>query len=300
MATASPSVLVISTDHNALNRALCDPSGLGFAMSTSKGQPTDYAVWKKPTERIAPHWSAQLYKAPLPDSSGGRRWSFPGRRNVISIRTHEMPSTLHSKRMLEFLTQDLRHHWIVGFLNLPTHQVAVAPAPILNLWRLISSLLVAARHSILCLPVAARHCCIATATRHSLPQTYTSFCCFCLRFFFIFSRFFTSGQVKGNARHGRSRHPPTNQSFRVCRVNLATPKVAIGANHQKPSHEGFKFNTKKCVASPVLRGMISLSSRHPGQEGQYSIRASTLFPSSYLVHPDHQRTHVTSSDDKKQ
>ena len=38
---------------------------------------------------------------------------------------------------------------------------------------------------------------------------------------------FTFGQVKGNALDGRSRHPPTNQSFRVCKVNLATLKVAI-------------------------------------------------------------------------
>ena len=36
-------------------------------------------------------------------------------------------------------------------------------------------------------------------------------------------RFFTFGQVEGNARDGRSRH----QSFRVCKVNFATLKVAI-------------------------------------------------------------------------
>ena len=30
-----------------------------------------------------------------------------------------------------------------------------------------------------------------------------------------------------NPRHGRSRHRPTNQSFRVCKVNLATLKVAM-------------------------------------------------------------------------
>ena len=38
--------------------------------------------------------------------------------------------------------------------------------------------------------------------------------------FFLEFYFFSFGQVKGNARHGRSRH----QSFRVC--NLASPKVA--------------------------------------------------------------------------
>ena len=49
-----------------------------------------------------------------------------------------------------------------------------------------------------------------------------------LAFLFIFfcKRFFAFGQVKGNARHGRSRHRPTNQSFRVCKVNPATPMVA--------------------------------------------------------------------------
>ena len=56
-------------------------------------------------------------------------------------------------------------------------------------------------------------------------------------FLFIFSffflkkkRFLTFGQVKKDARYGRSRHPltnqPTNQSFRVCEVNLATLKLA--------------------------------------------------------------------------
>ena len=36
----------------------------------------------------------------------------------------------------------------------------------------------------------------------------------------IFLKFFTCRQVKGNARDDRSRQ----QSFRVCEVNLATPK----------------------------------------------------------------------------
>ena len=47
-----------------------------------------------------------------------------------------------------------------------------------------------------------------------------------LFFFLVLERFFTFGQVEGNACSGRSRHRPTNQSFRVCKVNLATLKVA--------------------------------------------------------------------------
>ena len=45
---------------------------------------------------------------------------------------------------------------------------------------------------------------------------------------FFKKNFFTFGAVKGNARDGRSRHRPTNQS-RVCKVNLATRNVAIKA-----------------------------------------------------------------------
>ena len=47
-----------------------------------------------------------------------------------------------------------------------------------------------------------------------------------MRFLFIFLRFFTFGRSKSNSRDGRSRHRQTNQSFRVCNVNLATLKVA--------------------------------------------------------------------------
>ena len=51
------------------------------------------------------------------------------------------------------------------------------------------------------------------------------FLVFSLRFFSLFlflKKICTFGQVKSNAR----RHRPTNQSFRVCKVNLATIKVA--------------------------------------------------------------------------
>ena len=46
-------------------------------------------------------------------------------------------------------------------------------------------------------------------------KTCVSFYLFLVFFFFacvcfIFERFFTFGQVKGNARDGRSRHQPTN------------------------------------------------------------------------------------------
>ena len=60
------------------------------------------------------------------------------------------------------------------------------------------------------------------------------FLIFCLIvFFFDFLRFFTFGQVKSNARDGRSRHPTTNQSFRVCKVNIATVQVANKKNPKK-------------------------------------------------------------------
>ena len=57
----------------------------------------------------------------------------------------------------------------------------------------------------------------------------------CVSFHFLvgFSRFFTFGQVKSNARDGRSRHHgDINQSVRVCKVNLATLKVATSRGSQ--------------------------------------------------------------------
>ena len=48
------------------------------------------------------------------------------------------------------------------------------------------------------------------------------FLCFLLFFLKVLYR-----QVIGNARYGRSRHRPTNQSFRVCDVDFAALKVAI-------------------------------------------------------------------------
>ena len=44
-------------------------------------------------------------------------------------------------------------------------------------------------------------------------------------------RLFTFGLVKGNARCGRSQHRSTNQSVRVCQVNLATPKAAMNTGY---------------------------------------------------------------------
>ena len=49
--------------------------------------------------------------------------------------------------------------------------------------------------------------------------------CF-LDFFEKKKRFSAFGQVKGDARYGRPRHRPM-KVFQVCRVNLATLKVAI-------------------------------------------------------------------------
>ena len=55
------------------------------------------------------------------------------------------------------------------------------------------------------------------------------FCFFFLSRVFLqfFLKFFRFRQVKGNARCGRSRHRPTNQSYQVCKVDLATLGVAI-------------------------------------------------------------------------
>ena len=64
----------------------------------------------------------------------------------------------------------------------------------------------------------------------------------CVSFHFLFlERLFTSGQAKGNVRDGRSRH----QSFRVCKVNLATRKVATN-----------------CPLSPVRDTTTSNEKRH--------------------------------------
>ena len=63
------------------------------------------------------------------------------------------------------------------------------------------------------------------------------YCLVCLRFLSFLKRFFTFGQVKGNARHGRSRHQrrhqPINQSFRVCKFSLATLKVATNTKNKR-------------------------------------------------------------------
>ena len=65
-------------------------------------------------------------------------------------------------------------------------------------------------------------------------------CFVLLAFLFILFVFLslTFGQVKGNARQGRSRHPvatPTNQNVGVCKVNLATLKVAMNEEPRRPS-----------------------------------------------------------------
>ena len=52
----------------------------------------------------------------------------------------------------------------------------------------------------------------------------------CVSFHFCFLKFFSFGQAKGASR---SVATPTNQSFRVCKVNLATLKVATTETHGK-------------------------------------------------------------------
>ena len=81
-------------------------------------------------------------------------------------------------------------------------------------------------------PVNARagFCKCQKTKRHTSPgaktplhhQMVVFFEIFHLLLFLFFLRLSTFGQVKGNARHGRSRR----QSFRVCKVNLSTLKVA--------------------------------------------------------------------------
>ena len=69
------------------------------------------------------------------------------------------------------------------------------------------------------------------------------------RFFSIFlvfcfkKRFFTFGQVKGNARYGRSRHRPT-KVFEFCKANHAILKVAINLRFRSPLPRG-----KVCTCS---------------------------------------------------
>ena len=87
---------------------------------------------------------------------------------------------------------------------------------------------------------------------------------FLLVFLFMFlcfeNRFFTFRQVKGNTRDGRSRHhrrhSPTNQSFRVCKVDLATLKVATIKQGQK-SHNASKKSRTRRVDSDWLHDRIN-------------------------------------------
>ena len=54
----------------------------------------------------------------------------------------------------------------------------------------------------------------------------------------VFCKVLTFGQVTGDARDGRSRHRPTNQSFRVGKVHLATVKVAQENNRTYVRDDG--------------------------------------------------------------
>ena len=68
--------------------------------------------------------------------------------------------------------------------------------------------------------------------------------------FFLKKKFFTFGQVKSDARRGRSRHQPTNQSFRVRKLNLATLKVAIKST-SIPSHVLFKTSVESLAPNSL-------------------------------------------------
>ena len=97
---------------------------------------------------------------------------------------------------------------------------------------------------------------------------------FYLRFFLYFSkkeRFLPLEQVKGNARDGRSRHRPTNHSFRVWKVNLATLKVAI---FLKPmERRGREEEKSTSQTSKASQGTIVRERRHAGDRE----RRSTCF-----------------------
>ena len=86
-------------------------------------------------------------------------------------------------------------------------------------------------------------------------------------FCFVFKRLFTFGQVKSNTRDGRSRHRPTKQSFRVCKVNLAIPKVAkknilCGVRHRE--------NKEPPNAQNVIWRKPALAQIHPAANNLHS------------------------------
>ena len=89
------------------------------------------------------------------------------------------------------------------------------------------------------------------------------FCC--LRFlsflFFLKKRFFAFGQVKGIARDGRSRHGPTNQSFRVCKVDLATLKVAITWSHVVSQRSAVRISTNVNSCAAIAEGTAAVARR---------------------------------------
>ena len=75
---------------------------------------------------------------------------------------------------------------------------------------------------------------------------------FCVSFHFLFERFFTFRSKV--AEDGLSRHRPTNQSFRVCKVNLATLKVATTSAHTRISKQ-----TRVHVSSKTLKAATQRS-----------------------------------------
>ena len=73
---------------------------------------------------------------------------------------------------------------------------------------------------------------------------------FCVRFFsFCFLSFqvlYIRADQEGNARHGRSRHRPTNQRCGVCKVNFATLKVAINTPRHVHTSARVHPNNRTC------------------------------------------------------
>ena len=84
----------------------------------------------------------------------------------------------------------------------------------------------------------------------------------CVSFhFFLKKRFFAFGQVKGIARDGRSRHGPTNQSFRVCKVDLATLKVAITWSHVVSQRSAVRISTNVNSCAAIAEGTAAVARR---------------------------------------
>ena len=104
---------------------------------------------------------------------------------------------------------------------------------------------------------------------------------FCFRFFsfsLLFLKVLYIRAVKGDARDGRSRHPPTHQSFRECKVNLAKKlkEEWLARKRKGPQIRPLRFAKPlqhRCVplhASPLVhrRQVLSLSPTRVAEMGK--------------------------------